>query len=670
MIRRDINYLKDKEFLNKMSKYKIIKKHIRIEVLDTNEIPIGAIEGETTGGSINVNNSSAMRRTANISLIANEGDGVDLKNVENLLAINKKIKIYIGIENYVDTNNYDKIIWFKQGVYVIVDPNITHSAQGIAISLNLKDKMCLLNGECGGGLPAAVIFDKYDQYDENNKRTVIQNPLYDIVYTLVNNYGGVPLDKIFINDLPRRIKQVCYYSGASILYYIPANKMYQFNKPSDFDTAEEGKYRVFYNGDDIGYRYVDFVYPDSKNGLVSGIGDNVCGVLNKIIEKCGNYEYFFDVDGNFIWQEKRNYLNNSYNPVTITHQNDYLIGADNYMVDYSNATPSLYTFMQGDSLVTSYSNTIGYSTIKNDFHIWGKLEQSKTAFHYHLAIREKPVKKATLNGVDYYGVHQVIFEKDAAGQLTGKVRLATEEEIRSSVAIDYYTEDWRAELYMRGLEKIAHSQIRPDRYEQELLDLFDDIYNMAEKKYKQDATGPNVIKYFIDFLEPYNQFLDYSTDHVGIKTLSYQNNSIKRMYNTPDVPDVILICEGNEAFPIHEDEKYKEGKTDGAEVLETKCNAIGQTYVHITKTLLSQIQEVTIGYSAHEVARDLLYQHTEYAESISMSAIPIYYLEPNNTITVVDQDSNISGDYVINSLNLPLGDGTMSIEAIKCLRRI
>ena len=107
---------------------------------------------------------------------------------------------------------------------------------------------------------------------------------------------------------------------------------------------------------------------------MSGIGDNICNVLNKIIEKCGNYEYFFDVDGNFIWQEKKNYLNNSYNPVKITDNNSYIIGDENYFVDFSNNTNSIYTFLQGDNLISSYSNTIGYSTIKNDYHIQGELD--------------------------------------------------------------------------------------------------------------------------------------------------------------------------------------------------------------------------------------------------------------------------------------------------------
>jgi len=44
------------------------------------------------------------------------------------------------------------------GIYVIVNSSIAHGSGGITITLTLHDKMALLNGECGGTLPASVIF--------------------------------------------------------------------------------------------------------------------------------------------------------------------------------------------------------------------------------------------------------------------------------------------------------------------------------------------------------------------------------------------------------------------------------------------------------------------------------------------------------------------------------
>jgi len=51
--------------------------------------------------------------------------------------------------------------------------------------------------------------------------------------------------------------------------------------------------------------------------------------------------------------------------------------------------------------------------------------------------------------------------------------------------------------------------------------------------------------------------------------------------------------------------------------------------------------------------------------------MPIYHLEPNTRITVNDDDSDIHGDYIINSLTVPLtANGTMSISASRAIERI
>lgn len=77
------------------------------------------------------------------------------------------------------------------------------------------------------------------------------------------------------------------------------------------------------------------------------------------------------------------------------------------------------------------------------------------------------------------------------------------------------------------------------------------------------------------------------------------------------------------------------------------------------------------GYTALETFRDLLYQNTSFAETISISSIPIYYLDVNRRITINDKVSGISGDYIVNSISLPLnGQQTMSISASRAYERI
>ena len=158
-----------------------------------------------------------MRRTANISILADEFEN-DLTNINNLLSINKKVQLFIGF-----TNNFNKyqeypIIWFPQGIYVIISPNISYGTDGATISLTLHDKMALLNGECGGTLPAAISFDQMQQEDRYGNIIIERPTIKQIIMELMNHWGGQQLGKIIINDLEQEVPQVLRWNGEEILY--------------------------------------------------------------------------------------------------------------------------------------------------------------------------------------------------------------------------------------------------------------------------------------------------------------------------------------------------------------------------------------------------------------------------------------------------------------------
>ena len=75
--------------------------------------------------------------------------------------------------------------------------------------------------------------------------------------------------------------------------------------------------------------------------------------------------------------------------------------------------------------------------------------------------------------------------------------------------------------------------------------------------------------------------------------------------------------------------------------------------------------------SAYDEIKKELYQYTNYNEQISLTTLPIYYLEPNVRITVRDNQSGIYGDYMVKSISLPLDiNGTMSLSCTRALERI
>ena len=67
----------------------------------------------------------------------------------------------------------------------------------------------------------------------------------------------------------------------------------------------------------------------------------------------------------------------------------------------------------------------------------------------------------------------------------------------------------------------------------------------------------------------------------------------------------------------------------------------------------------------------MLYNYGYCSESISLSAVPIYYLEPNTRIQVRDEKTGIDGEYLVNKITIPLNhNAVMQIQATKAPERI
>ena len=144
-MRQDFPYLKDSSFLQQVDRMKVKEQYVKITVLDFQENPIQDIQGKVISGNVSLDGKSSVRRTCNLTMIADEYTN-DLTNVNTLISINKKVELQIGYLNTTDRYKEFDILWFPLGVYVIITPNISRSNGGTTISLQLKDKMCLLNG--------------------------------------------------------------------------------------------------------------------------------------------------------------------------------------------------------------------------------------------------------------------------------------------------------------------------------------------------------------------------------------------------------------------------------------------------------------------------------------------------------------------------------------------
>ena len=137
-------YLSDVKFLKDFYKLKIKEKYVRINCLDfSTEKTIKAIEGRAISGSVNIDGSSSMRRTASLEMIAlNENN---INDLNNYFGIDKKVSLELRFKNilkkkYPKYSKYDYIT-FPLGVYVIFNANLSRGLDGIKINLDLKDKM-------------------------------------------------------------------------------------------------------------------------------------------------------------------------------------------------------------------------------------------------------------------------------------------------------------------------------------------------------------------------------------------------------------------------------------------------------------------------------------------------------------------------------------------------
>ena len=680
-MRFDYKYLQDSDFLAEVDNLQIREQYVKLTLLNWDENPIQEIQGLITGGNGNIDGKSAMRRTCNLSAYIPHENYSNITNINNLFSINKKIYIEIGFKNTLNKYKEYPIIWFPQGLYMIGSASMNHSASGVNLSLQLKDKMCLLNGDCGGKLPASTQFDEYETIDENGNWSVERPTIVQIIREAVHHWGGEQLGKIIISDLDTRVKMAMRWIGSTPLYFIRDGENRILT--TDYSKAQKAEDCQLYEyGQDVGFIFTDFTYP---NELVEGAGSSVVTVLDKIKGVLPNYEYFYDIYGNFVWQEIKNYFNTTQATVDLQAMKN-----EDYIVDQSKGKRA-YDFTNS-KLINSYANTPQFNKIKNDFVVWGirKTALGNTVpIRYHLAIDSKPttgniyevfmyedpmdglvkakapIKFQTINNFPEKGAAGVFYYAEDIKQIfywdTESYISLSNTELRK-----VQTTDWRTELYLQGA--IAEPLgVESNYYYAELNAEWPKLYDICSNSYVNDKgetiyTGtfkpevlkyPSNIDYWLDFIDSNAAISELSISNIGRRTHVVNSNDINCVFE-PQIPDYVIIKEG----------------VDAAEK-RAECEARDQKFIQVDEAVYDMLAVGGIPNGAFTEIKNLLYEYTNYNETIQIQFLPIYHLEPNIRIGVYDKDSNISGDYMINSISLPLAiSGTMSISATRAMTKM
>lgn len=678
----------NKYFLQQLDAYPHKTTHIRLIAIDYLDRPIEAIEGRVTSGNISISGESAIQRTCSLSIVAAEGSHI----TDSSWAFKNKFKVEIGVENDIDPS-YEPIIWFKQGTFIVKSFSKNVQKDGsISVSISGMDKMCMLNGNIGGTLLSDVNFGEIDEVQANGTVITSKVELYTLIQQAIQQFGNERLENIIINDLPKYGYELWTYRGDEPMYMLrTAGKDGQIVNFTTDQSASLGgmlcstipKYYSTntldptYNDDAYnlnGYNIVKIEYGETggyaptpmvyAGDLIENAGSTVTTVLDKIAKMLGAYEYFYNVEGQFVFQRKKNYIQEIFSPT------DGVVSMPTVLV-----SPYSYEF-NDKSLMTSLSYTPAIDKIKNDFAVWGTTKGNGGAelpIHARCAIQVKPTKYVSFSGVEYIASDS--YDSSNAQSIKCDWR-----ELIYQMADDFLKNNAKQEFIptIMANNPILSSvpqgenpvQVRNGKtgYEQYYTDIngfWRQLYNPSptaeeeELYYKKDFndhmnwrcwnksihTDPNSLKFWFDFLDPgTGELSQYSVEKIGDRPKVNNSSTVKTIYYK-DIPQVLFIP------PMKANETFED------------MPALSR--MNITPETEELFTVSTQGISAIEQLNVEINNNACLGEGISFSTLPIYYLLPNTRIKVLGED------YLLTSISFAFGNNAnMNLSGSKIMKSI
>ena len=483
------DYMHDPVFLRALDNDRNKIVYAKLISLTRDEQPIESIEGVVQSGSINIDGSSAVRRSCSLTMTTK-----NLNINEVYWGFTTKVKIEIGLQNRIDSS-YPDIIWFRQGVFVLTSFRTSSAVNNYTITLEGKDKMCLLNGDISGHFNTEIDLKEEDFLSTGNivtgssdatitttVKTIKQNiqammhlyahePWRNIVINNIEDYGLNLLDNhsqnifyLWRNTTTGRYEYLtkyvatATYGNVTIPAYLRcennggpdititdnmtqvqiAQAEYGARFPiaaSDFSrlqsdtfgfingleedanglisnnkletiTINNQKYHVFKINSmgPAGYERTDLVYDKE---LIAGVGDTITSVLDKLVKFLGPFEYFYNLDGQFVFQAKQTYFNSTWKAAEVLDTVHGISYVDPLLVANSVA----YQF-ENNVLITSLQNNPNLLNVRNDFTIWGKRKNSTTGdeipIHARYAIDKKPLFYYSLKEQELYMTQECV----------------------------------------------------------------------------------------------------------------------------------------------------------------------------------------------------------------------------------------------------------------------
>ena len=462
-------------------------------------------------------------------------------------------------------------------------------------------------------------------------------------------------------------------------------------------------------GDTAGYATTDLTYPGD---LILSAGDSLTKLLDSIKDMLGEFEYFYNLEGKFVFQRKKTYLSNTYSPLINNEDDSAYVENLVYTTQYS------YIFNNGE-LITNFTNNPVLNNVKNDYTVWGtrlSAAGKEVPIHMRFAIDKKPIYYKTITITkEELEIYNTAYDFQQQPQI-GQVYVAQGYKYLDTNAIEV---DWRELIYQMAKDYRKYNHLdnfelkiieaNAERslyatgktgYEQYYIDMegywrylynpdivlanagshsgifaVDDLadFYLGEPKEDDGTTdfrdnpdnyfqvgsdhmywaknvylNPVVLDFWIDFLEADGELEKFSNQLIGNRPKIANDSHVKSVYYK-ETPSIIFT-----SFEKFE----KEVKKDGYRYF-------------LASNLDDMFTRSAQGKSAKEAIDELLYNHSYCADNITLNTVPIYYLEPNTRIRLYNKETNIDGDYIISKITITLGAGkAMSISASKAPSRL
>ena len=247
--------------------------YVKVELLTANMTIIDSLTGNLVSDSFSSDSNSIQRRSYTCNLVVSDhAQKINKSTIlseylvgkDNKIWIDKYIRVYYGIFSY----RAKEILWWRIGTFTYVSANYTFGATECNLSLTCADKMCDYDGTKNGLIHQT-------KYDDITGESAAGFKIPAVAQYETDSSGNVLKDS----------------NGNRIVK--------QYNKIRDSVIALLGLAGI--TDYDVGY------YPEGRDIVPYDLefsGEVVyTTVWNALRDLYPSWEYFFDVDGRFIWRK-------------------------------------------------------------------------------------------------------------------------------------------------------------------------------------------------------------------------------------------------------------------------------------------------------------------------------------------------------------------------------